>query len=108
VLFTGDLGGVSEAELLAGGRPLGATLLKVPHHGSKYSSSAEFLEAVAPKLAVISAGFGNNFHLPAPSTLGRLQHRGTAVYRTDLDGSIQAICQTDGTVIIGAPWGHFN
>ncbi|GFO70552.1 DNA internalization-related competence protein ComEC/Rec2 [Geomonas limicola] len=108
VLFTGDLGGEPETGLLDSGRTLAATLLKVPHHGSKYSSSVEFLKAVAPKAAVVSAGFGNNFHLPAPSTLWRLQHRGTRVYRTDLEGSIQAICQTDGTVIIGAPWGHFN
>lgn len=108
VLFTGDLGSESEAELLASGKSLTATLLKVPHHGSKYSSSAEFLRAVAPKSAVISAGFRNNFHLPAPSTLWRLQHRGTRVYRTDVEGSIRAICQADGTVIIEAPWGHFN
>lgn len=108
VLFAGDLGGESEAELLASGASLTATLLKVPHHGSKYSSSAGFLRAVAPKAAVISAGYGNNFHLPAQSTLWRLKRQGTRVYRTDLEGSIRAICRADGTVIIEAPWGHFN
>ena len=108
VLFTGDLGSAEEEVLLARGTPLGCTLLKVGHHGSSYSSGERFLAAAAPKAAVISAGYGNSFHLPAPSTLARLQRRGIRVYRTDLDGSLQAVCGVDGTWAISTPWGHFN
>jgi competence protein ComEC len=108
VLFTGDLGGESERELVSRGVPLDCTLLKVAHHGSRYSSGDPFLIAAAPKTAVISAGYANSFHLPAPSTVELLQRRGIRVYRTDLDGSVQAVCGPDGTVDISTPWGHFN
>jgi competence protein ComEC len=108
VLFTGDLGSEQEEELIARGVPLGATLLKVGHHGSRFSSSAPFLAAVHPKAAVISAGFANSFHLPAPSTVAHLQERGIRVYRTDLDGSVQAVCTPEGTLLMTTPWGHFN
>jgi competence protein ComEC len=107
VLFTGDLGAGQEQELLERGVALGCTLLKTGHHGSKYSSSEDFLVAAAPKAAVISAGYHNNFHLPAPSTLARLQRHGIRVYRTDLDGSVQAICGPDGSLEISTPWGAF-
>ena len=93
---------------MARGVPLGCTLLKVAHHGSRYSSSEVFLAAVAPQTAVISAGYGNSFHLPAPSTVARLQRRGIRVYRTDLDGSVQAGWGPDGVLTISTPWGHFN
>jgi competence protein ComEC len=108
VLFTGDLGVAAERQLLARGVPLASTLLKVGHHGSKYASSDAFLAAVSPKAAVISAGYGNTFHLPAPSTLVRLQQRAIAVYRTDLDGSVQAVSGTQGGFTVSTPWGHFN
>ncbi|HJV64180.1 MAG TPA: DNA internalization-related competence protein ComEC/Rec2 [Geomonas sp.] len=108
VLFTGDLGAQSEQTLLARGIPLRSSVLKVGHHGSRYASSDPFLSAVSPRAAVISAGYGNPFHLPAPSTLQRLQRHGIPVYRTDLDGTVEAICGADGTVVLSTPWGHFN
>ena len=108
VLFTGDLGGEPEQELVACGVPLDCTLLKVGHHGSRFSSSESFLAAAAPKTAVISAGYRNSFRLPAPSTVAALQRRGIRVYRTDLDGSVQAECGPDGALTISTPWGHFN
>ncbi|HBG05657.1 MAG: DNA internalization-related competence protein ComEC/Rec2 [Geobacteraceae bacterium GWC2_58_44] len=108
VLFTGDLRAEAEGELLALGVPLDCSLLKVAHHGSKYSSTDPFLAAASPKVAVISAGYQNPFRLPAPSTVARLQKRGIRVYRTDLDGSVQAVCRPDGTLVLSTPWGHFN
>ena len=108
LLFTGDLGAEEEQELVARGVPLGCTLLKVAHHGSKYSSSEAFLAAAAPQAAVISAGYHNSFHLPAPSALARLQSHGIRIYRTDLDGTVQAVCRPDGALDISTPWGHFN
>jgi competence protein ComEC len=66
--------------------------LKVPHHGSKTSSSQEFLEAVNPQVAVISAGQDNRYGHPHPEVLERLKY--FSVYRTDRDGRIKI--STDG------------
>jgi competence protein ComEC len=108
VLFTGDLRAEAELELLRRGVPLDCSLLKVAHHGSKFSSTDAFLAAASPGAAVISAGYQNPFHLPAPSTLARLQKHGIAVYRTDRDGSVQAVCWPNGALKLSTPWGHFN
>lgn len=108
ILFTGDLGEEGETELLERGALQPSTLLKVAHHGSKYSSCGPFLEAVRPRAAVISAGYGNSFRLPAAATLFRLQRQGAGTCRTDLDGTVKAVCKTDGTLFISTPWGHFN
>ena len=88
LLFTGDIGVTTEAWLLATPDRLTADILKVAHHGSHYSSSEAFLDAVRPRAALIAAGYGNTFHLPASQTLERLVRRRIAVYRTDLDGTI--------------------
>ncbi|UFS69261.1 DNA internalization-related competence protein ComEC/Rec2 [Geomonas sp. RF6] len=109
LLLTGDVGGKAEEELVARGAPLCCTLLKVPHHGSSHSAGDGFLAACAPRVAVVSAGFGNAFHLPAPSTLGRLARHGIDVRRTDLQGSVEAVLAPDGSWAAGTPWeGHFN
>jgi competence protein ComEC len=108
VLFTGDLGAAAEQELVERGVSLQSSLLKVGHHGSKYASSDPFLAAVAPRLAVISAGYRNPFRLPAPSTLMRLQSHGIRVYRTDLEGTVDAVCTPGGVISVTTPWGHFN
>lgn len=104
LLFTGDLTAQSEEELVARGARLSSSLLKVGHHGSRYSTSAPFLAAVAPRAAVISAGYRNPFRLPSPDTLRRLDERGVAVYRTDLDGSVAARLDADGRLAIDTPW----
>ena len=87
-LLTGDLESPMERLLMAEGRPLHADVLKVGHHGSKTSTSAEFLAAVAPAVAVISAGFENSFGHPHPTVLGRLEERHAAILRTDHDGLV--------------------
>ena len=71
-LLTGDVETPIESALLARGAPLDATVLKVGHHGSDTSSSAPFLEAVSPSLAVISAGVDNRFGHPDDEVLQRL------------------------------------
>lgn len=103
-LMTGDIGAAAEAELVRGRVPLAATLLKVAHHGSAYSSSLPFLEAVQPRIAVISAGRGNPFHLPAPGTLGRLSAVGADVCRTDRDGTVQVRIDRDGGRVSVLTW----
>ena len=77
-----------ERLLLADGRPLHADVLKVGHHGSKTSTSPDFLEAVSPSVAIISAGFENSFGHPHPTVLARLAERHSAILRTDQDGLV--------------------
>jgi len=88
ILFTGDIGQDTEQQLAEKSAGLKCTVLKVPHHGSRTSSSELFLAATSPKCVLISAGYGNRFRLPAEATLTRLRQRGIPIYRTDLDGTI--------------------
>ena len=88
-LLTGDAEQEAEAEMLAAGLPLAATVLKAGHHGSNGSSSAPFLAAVTPQIAVIQVGAGNDFGHPHPAVLERLA--GVEVLRTDLHGRIEIV-----------------
>ncbi len=95
LLLTGDIGARAEAELLSAGLDLSATVLKVSHHGSGSASTAAFLSAVAPQIAVISVGAENRFGHPSPSVLERLEANGARVLRTDQVGTIELA--TDGS-----------
>jgi competence protein ComEC len=86
VLLTGDAGAAAEAQLLREGAPLQATVLKVAHHGSKFSTGEAFVAAVNPALAVIQVG-ENRYGHPDSTALERLQ--GSTVLRTDVDGRIE-------------------
>ena len=86
-LFTGDISSTIEARVVARGTPVAAEVLKVAHHGSAYSSRAEFLAEVAPAEAVISVGT-NSYGHPAEVTLTRLLEAGARIWRTDLHGNI--------------------
>ena len=88
ILFTGDIGMSSEAEILEAGIDPDCDILKVAHHGSKYSSSMEFIEACSPDAAVISVGAHNFYGHPAPATLDRLNSYGCEVFRTDEEGAV--------------------
>ena len=88
LLLPGDIGREAERGLLRYGHHLESTLLKVPHHGSRTSSTPDFLDLVNPRIAVISVGRRNPFHHPAPETLLRYKKRGVKIYRTDRQGAI--------------------
>ncbi len=88
VLLTGDAGVPSEQELLSEHLLPRVDLLKVAHHGSKYSSSAPFLATLHPTLAVISVGAKNTYGHPTEETLSRLNDIGATVRRTDQEGDI--------------------
>jgi competence protein ComEC len=90
LLLTGDVAGDAERALRAGP----ASVLKVPHHGSRSSSGSEFLARVAPRLAVVSAGAHNPFGHPHPEVLERYRRAGALVLRTDRDGTVEVA--TDG------------
>jgi len=93
-LLTGDAGIPSENEMLSEGYDLQSTVLKVGHHGSKTSTSREFILAVRPQYAVISVGKNNSYGHPAEETLTRLREAGIVIYRTDESGTI--VVTSDG------------
>jgi competence protein ComEC len=86
ILLPGDIEEEVERALVRSDAPLASTVLKVPHHGSDTSSSAAFLAAVRPQVAVVSVGEGNDFGHPSGEVLARLA--GRKVFRTDEDGTI--------------------
>jgi competence protein ComEC len=78
-----------------------ANLLKIGHHGSLTSSSPEFLEAVDPQFAVVSAGYYNLFRHPRPEVMQRFAQRHVRTYRTDLAGAVSFYL--DGTTVSAQP-----
>ena len=97
-LFTGDLIAEQEQQVLANGTNVASTVLKVGHHGSRTSSSQEFLTAVNPGWAVISCGYNNSFGHPHKEILNRLTSCTKAkILRTDQQGAI--VFKTDGKSI---------
>jgi len=100
-LLTGDIGDKTEKALLSSGADLRADILKVAHHGSKYSSSAAFLAAVSPSVAMIEVGKKNTYGHPTQAVLDRLAAVGASIFRTDQLGTIGAR-EENGTLAIGA------
>jgi competence protein ComEC len=94
LILTGDVERPIEREMLDAGELHPTDVLKVAHHGSRTSSTEEFLSAVQPAFAVISAGFENSYGHPHPTVVGRLLEHHAAVLRTDVDGMITI--RTDG------------
>ncbi|HUA35432.1 MAG TPA: DNA internalization-related competence protein ComEC/Rec2 [Candidatus Binataceae bacterium] len=104
-LFTGDIEAPAERAIMQEHSDLRATVLKVPHHGSSTSSSQAFIEAVAPQFAVISTGYMNRFHFPAPAVIDRYEMFGSTVMRTDLDGAVMADASAN-RLAISTSWGE--
>jgi competence protein ComEC len=96
-LLTGDIEQHVEAKLVSRQETLASDFLKVPHHGSKTSSTAAFLSAVAPRVAVFSVGRDNSFGQPAEAVVERYQAAGVRLLRTDEDGMVTA--ETDGQTL---------
>ena len=96
-IVTGDAEDWAEYMMLDTGLPLKADVLRVAHHGSSYSSTPQFLEAVKPTYAVISCGKDNPYGHPHPETLARLDEVGSTVLRTDRLGTI--VMNSDGETI---------
>jgi competence protein ComEC len=93
-LLTGDIERKAETGLVDENVPLAADFLKVPHHGSKTSSTDAFLAAVMPRVAVASVGESNPFGHPAEVVVERYERAGARFLRTDRDGAVTAL--TDG------------
>lgn len=87
ILLTGDIEARSEAQLIArAGSKLHSDVLLVPHHGSRTSSTPEFVTAVGADEVIIPVGYQNRFHHPHPAVLARYQD--VQLYRTDRDGAV--------------------
>lgn len=94
ILYTGDIEGQGEQDLLKNNVLAASTVLKVAHHGSANATTEEFLEIVRPKLSVISCGKNNRYGHPAPELLDRLQNTGTHILCTMEQGEV--LIETDG------------
>jgi len=113
ILLSGDVEARMEQRLVSDDLPLASDILKVPHHGSKTSTSAPFLSRVGPRFGIISVGAYKRFGHPSEEVLEALARPGIHTYRTDGDGSITA--STDGNRIEFAvfrdtlrPWPPFD
>ena len=97
MLFTGDAEGPVEKDMVASyGKKLKCQVLKAGHHGSKTSSTAEFLKLVQPESVVMSLGVNNQYGHPHEALLNRLQKQGIKnIYRTDANGTITIV--SDGS-----------
>jgi len=96
-LFTGDIDNKAEKELVDSKENILADVLKVAHHGSKYSTSDIFLAAAKPQIAVISVGAKNTFGHPTPEVLQRLEKSGIKIFRTDQNGDVKFV--SNGNII---------
>jgi competence protein ComEC len=99
-LFTGDIESPAEREILAslsageaGGENIDVEVLKIAHHGSKYSSSEAFLDAASPETAIISVGAKNSYGHPTEAVLNALKARNIEILRTDEVGDIIFECK---------------
>lgn len=90
-LFTGDIDENIE-RLVSRALTEPIDVLKVAHHGSRFSSSANFLESIQPLIAVLEVG-KNSYGHPTPSVISRLEDSGAYVYRTDIDGTVSVIAE---------------
>jgi competence protein ComEC len=101
LLLTGDIERQQEAELLStSAAALRSDVMLVPHHGSRTSSTAAFLDAVAPKVAIVQAGYRNRFGHPVADVIERLKARGVRIEASAACGAWQwgggeAVCERD-------------
>ena len=102
-LFAGDIEAGAEAALARKyGHDLKCDLLKVPHHGSKSSSTDTFVSMTRPEIAVVTVGKGNRYRQPSEDVIARFEKNGTQAYRTDTHGAV-VVTMEKGRLIV-QPW----
>jgi competence protein ComEC len=99
MLLTGDIERMAEKALLPAA--VKSDVMLVPHHGSRTSSTPEFIAAVAPHWAIVAAGYRNRFGHPNSEVMERYRSAGVQVARTDLQGSISIRLSTEGVGVEG-------
>lgn len=98
ILFPGDIMAQAERDIVSThGDELKSTVLIAPHHGSRMSSTAMFLEKIKPEIVIISAGWKNSFRFPDPSVLKRYNENDCRIFRTDKNGAVAI--STDGRAL---------
>jgi competence protein ComEC len=99
VLLTGDVELAGQADLLDRNVDLAAEVLKVPHHGSRFSAP-EFLARVRPRIALVSVGAGNRYGHPSGPLVDGMAKQGAMVLRTDRDGDTAVLAGPDGPRVV--------
>lgn len=102
ILLTGDADNELEEKLLEAKSRISADILKVGHHGSKFSTGEDFLNAVTPEYGVIQVGKDNKYGHPDSSVLKKLKERNSKIFRNDLNGRIEFIFSEEEIVKINA------
>jgi competence protein ComEC len=97
LLFIGDIGQETEKKLSLGSANIDSDVLKIAHHGSRFSSSEEFIKKVSPSVALIGVGAQNSYGHPTKEVLDRLHKYGINILRTDINGDIKIV--SDGNNI---------
>jgi competence protein ComEC len=101
MLLTADVEARSELEMMKrDAASLRADILLVPHHGSKTSSTPQFIDAVAPKVGVLSVGHRNRFRHPNAAVVERYAERSIALRRTDREGALRVVIPESGAPVI--------
>src|SRR5690606_35151007 len=101
ILLTGDIGARIERRLVSEqAEALSAEVLLVPHHGSRHSSSADFVQAVAPRYALVSAGYRNRYGFPRPEVVARYREVGAQLLETAAEGAIRVRIMQDGELLV--------
>jgi competence protein ComEC len=103
-LLTGDITAAVEPTVALSLRPGPPLVMTVPHHGSKTSSSASFIQAISPELALVSAGWRNRFHHPSPVVIKRYDEAGVPWLNTATAGAIQVDVPPDRPPHVAATW----
>jgi competence protein ComEC len=97
-LLCGDMETENEEEILESGLEVKSDVMKLNHHGSANGTNSEkFIEAVSPKYAVVSCGYGNSYGHPHKEVMDLLEQDGISLYRTDLQGTVT--CHSDGSTL---------
>jgi competence protein ComEC len=104
LLLTGDIASDIEPRVATALGPGPRPVLQVPHHGSRTSSSAAFIAAVRPELAIVSAGWRNRFGHPRPEVLQRYAQAGVPVFNTALAGAVQIDFPAGSPAMVAARW----
>ena len=105
-LFTGDIDTNSEDNIIKNHNgSLKADILKLAHHGSKYSNSEQFIDEVSPKLAIVSAGNFNRYGHPAKEVIKRLNDKGVNVINTREKGAMEMYSDGDNIYFETMKWG---
>ena len=102
ILLAGDVERQAEYRMVDGNAPTRSDVLKVAHHGSRTSTTEDFLNAVRPAFAIISVGAANSYGHPHPTVIERLGQHRTLVLRTDRDGLVSV--RSDGRRLTVEAW----